>query len=240
MNTFIKGMYSSRAQFINQIIALILIVFFATALAINVGLPTMIIVVSSATIGFFCWRVTNLRQAITPTKTATLFLLTVASLHVHMIEEHACLFGPAMSRLFNFAFPESKFLTVFVFILPVIYYLTAIGLMKRIPLAGFVAWFIFIGPGTAEFTHFIFPLIQPALEPNNLEPISTTINDIHISGMENHYYAVTGKYYFPGLYTAVLPMIFGSYSIWWLFKNRHQTQKNEIVDSSFVPAESVI
>lgn len=220
MSNFIEAMYSPRGQFINQVIAIILVFIFATALAVNVGIPTMIIVVSSATIGFFCWRVTNLRQSITPVKTAIIFLTTTAALHTHMIEEHRCLFGPAMSRLFNFAFPDERFLMVFVFILPIIYYLTAIGLLMRIPLAGFVAWFIFIGPGTAEFTHFIFPLIQPALEPLNIEPITATVNGIQISGMENHYYAVTGKYYFPGMYTAILPMIPGIYSIWWLFKNR--------------------
>jgi hypothetical protein len=32
--------------------------------------------------------------------------------------------------------------------------------------------------------------------------------------------AATGKYYFPGLYTAAIPMIPGIYSVWWLFRNR--------------------
>ena len=221
MSNYIEAMYSPRGQFINQIIAVVLIFIFAVLLTVNVGSATMIIVAGSATIGFFCWRVTNLRQSITPVKIAILFLLTVAALHTHMIEEYKSLFGPAMSRLFNISFPEDKFLLVFVFVLPVIYYLTAIGLLMRIPLAGFVAWFIFIGPGVAEFTHFIFPLISPALEPMNVAAISATIKETHISGMENHNFFLTGKYYFPGMYTAVLPMIFGSYSIWWLFRKRN-------------------
>src|SRR5919108_1415958 len=125
-----------------------------------------------------------------------------------------------MSRLFEIAFPDASFLKIFVFILPVVYYLTAIGLLLRVPLAAFVAWFIFIGPGIAEFTHFIFPLIRPALEPTNPAAISATINGVPITGMENHYLGVTGTYYFPGLYTAVIPMIPGIYSVWWIFKNR--------------------
>jgi hypothetical protein len=169
--------------------------------------PPTIIVGASAIIGFLCWRMTNLRRAIDPAKTAILFLLTTAALHVHMYEEHARLFGPAMSRLFDIAFPDERFLQIFVFVLPTIYYLTAIGLLLRVPLAAFVAWFIFIGPGIAEFTHFIFPLIPPALEP---------ANPAAINGMPNYYVGVTGKYYFPGMYTAVLPMIPGIYSVWWL------------------------
>lgn len=215
-------MYSTRAQGINQIMALALIALFVAALKINVGIPPTIIVGGSAIIGFFCWRMTNLRHAINPVKTTVLFLLTTAALHVHMFEEHDCLFGPAMSRLFDIAFPDARFLQIFVFILPTVYYLTAIGLLLRIPLAAFVAWFIFIGPGIAEFTHFIFPLISPALEPTNPAPITAVINGVRIADMANHHIGVTGKYYFPGLYTAVIPMIPGIYSVWWLVKNRDE------------------
>lgn len=214
------ALYAPRAQLINQVVALALIAFFVAALKINVGVPPTIIVVGSAIVGFLCWRMTNLRRAINPMKTTVVFLLTTAALHVHMLEEHACLFGPAMSRLFGIAFPDDRFLMFFVFVLPTIYYLTAIGLLLRIRLAAFIAWFIFIGPGIAEFTHFIFPLIPPALEPANPAPITAVINGVRIDTMPNHHMAVTGRYYFPGLYTAVLPMIPGVYSVWWLMKNR--------------------
>jgi len=215
-------MYSPRAQVINQIVALGLIVFFVAALKIKVGLPPAIIVGGSAIVGFLRWRVTNLRRVINPIKTTTVFLLTTAALTVHMYEEHTRLFGPAMSRLFQIAFPDTRFLQIFVFILPTIYYLTAIGLLIRIPLAAFVAWFIFVGPGIAEFTHFIVPLIRPALEPDNPLAIDAVINGVRIDGMANHHFAVTGKYYFPGLYTAIIPMIPGIYGVWWLLRNRNQ------------------
>ena len=124
-----------------------------------------------------------------------------------------------MSRLFNIAFPDARFLRIFVFILPTVYYLTAIGLLLRIPLAAFVAWFIFIGPGIAEFTHFLFPFIPPALEPANPAPISAVIQGVRINDMANHHIRVTGRYYFPGLYTAIIPMIPGIYSVYWLLNN---------------------
>jgi len=215
-------MYSARAQAVNQVVALGLIAFFVAALKINVGIPPTIIVGASALVGFFCWRATNLRRPITPLATTVLFLLTTAALHVHMYEEHSALFGPAMSRLFGIAFPDERFMQIFVFALPTLYYLTAIGLLLRVPLAGFVAWFIFIGPGIAEFTHFIFPLVTPALEPANAAPIDAVIGGVPIHGMANHHRAVTGRYYFPGLYTAVLPMIPGICAVWWMFRNRRK------------------
>ena len=224
MTSFADGLYSPRAQAIQQAVALAVLAVFATLLTINVGLPPAIIVAGSAFAGFFCWRATNLRRPITPVKTAVIFLLTTAALHVHMYEEHRSLFGPAMSRLFAIGFPDSRFQTVFVYVLPVVYYLAAIGLLLRIPMAAFVAWFIFIGPGVAEFTHFIFPLVAPAIEPANPAPISATIHGILVEHMPNHYFRVTGRYYFPGLYTAVLPMIPGIYGIRWLFKNRDRQE----------------
>lgn len=216
-----ESLYSQRAQLANQVVALVLIALLIRALWINIGLPPTIIVGGSALIGFFFWRATNLRRPITPQRTAILFLLTVAALHVHMLEEHACLFGPAMSRLFGIAFPDERFLLIFVFAGPTIYYLTAIGLLLRIPFAAFVAWFIFIGPGLAEFTHFLFPLIRPAIEPSTLAPVAATINGELIGNMPNHYFFQTGVYYFPGLYTAIVPMIPGAWSVVWLWKNRH-------------------
>jgi len=217
MASFIDAMYSPRAQKAQQAIALVAIAGSVAALKINVGLPPTVIVGASAMVGFLCWRKTNLRQPITAEKTAILFLITTAALHVHMYEEYTRRFGPAMSRLFAISFSDTGFLRIFVFILPIVYYLTAIGLLLRIPLAGFVAWFIFIGPGVAEFTHFIFPLLTPAIEPLNPAPVSATINGVLIENMENHHLS---GYYFPGLYTAILPMIPGIYSIRWLFKNR--------------------
>src|SRR3954469_21013330 len=218
-------MYSRRAQLANQAIALGLIALFVAVLKINVGVPPTIIVGASALIGFFCWRATNLRRPISPLTTTVLFLLTTAALHVHMYEEHSALFGPAMSRLFGIAFPDERFMQIFVFALPALYDLTAIGLLLRVPLAGFVAWFIFIGPGIAEFTHFIFPLIAPALEPANPAPISALVDGVPIEGMANHHLAVTGRYYFPGLYTAILPMIPGIYAVWWVFRNRNASRQ---------------
>jgi hypothetical protein len=79
---------------------------------------------------------------------------------------------------------------------------------------GFLAWFIFIGPGVAEFTHFIFPILKPAILPDVAGTISQAVsNGRFVAGMQNYWVKTTGVYYFPGLYTAILPMIPGIYAI---------------------------
>jgi hypothetical protein len=119
-----------------------------------------------------------------------------------------------MSRLFDISWTEQGFLLVFAFLGPAIYALTALGLYYRVPFAGFVAWFIFIGPGVAEFTHFIFPLLRPAIEPGVTSALSRQVsNGRFVADMPNYWIGATGRYYFPGLYTAVLPMIPGIWAI---------------------------
>jgi hypothetical protein len=129
-----------------------------------IGLPPLVIVGGSGLIGLIAWAATYLKRPTAPEIILPLFLLTVTALELHMSEEYLMKFGPAMSRLFNITWTEKGFLLVFAFYGPALYALTAIGLFYRIRFAGFVAWFIFIGPGVAEFTHFIFPLLKPAIE----------------------------------------------------------------------------
>src|SRR3546814_18323878 len=132
-----------------------------------------------------------------------------------MIEEYLTGFGPAMSRLFDISWTGRSFLLVFAFMGPIIYLLTALGLYRRSPLAGFAAWFIFIGPGVAEFTHFIFPLIEPAIRPADPNIITQTVgNGRLVENMRNYSQGETGRYYFPGLYPACLPIIPGMFGIY--------------------------
>jgi hypothetical protein len=180
----------------------------------NIGLTPVIIVGGAGIIGFVFWYFTYLKKPVDPRRILPLFLLTVAALEAHMAEEYLTGFGPAMSRLFDISWTEQGFLMIFAFILPVIYSLTALGLYYRVPIAGFFAWFIFIGPGFAEFTHFIFPLIEPQIDPANLQTVTHVINGKEVTDMPNYYFKTTGHYYFSGMFTAILPMIPGSFAIW--------------------------
>jgi len=185
----------------------------------TIGLPPVVIVGGSGLLGLFMWHRTYLKRPLAPDVILPPFLLTVAALEVHMCEEYFTRFGPAMSRLFDITWTEESFLLVFAFVGPALYALTALGLYYRVPLAGFLAWFIFIGPGLAEFTHFIFPILKPAIQPEVSASVSQVVADrAFIADMPNYYFGTTGRYYFSGMYTAVLPMIPGVYAIYRVVK----------------------
>jgi hypothetical protein len=181
---------------------------------IYIGIQPVVIVGGASVIGLIMWTRTYLSRPVDPSVILPPFLLTVAALEAHMGEEYLAGFGPAMSRLFDISWTESGFLMVFAFIGPTLYALTALGLYRRIPIAGFMAWFIFIGPGTAEFTHFIFPLLRPAIGAELAAPLSQVVsNGGFVANMQNYWLQTSGTYYFPGMYTAVLPMIPGIWAI---------------------------
>jgi hypothetical protein len=179
-----------------------------------IGWPPVIIVGGSGLAAFVLWNLTYLRSPLMPEVVLPPFLLTVAALEVHMIEEYLTGFGPAMSRLFNISWSEHSFLMIFAFIGPVLYTLTALGLFRRVPLAGFLMCFIFIGPGVAEFVHFIFPALRPGVLPQVAAPVQAVVGRGQLmQNLPNFWVHVTGRYYFPGMYTAILPMIPGIYGI---------------------------
>jgi hypothetical protein len=212
---------SKKTQYISMAIAALFITIACIQGYRNIGLPPVIIVGGSGVIGFVMWYRTYLKRPIDPKIILPLFLLTVAALEIHMCEEYLTAFGPSMSRLFGITWTEKSFLMIFAFIGPVLYTMTALGLYYRVPIAGFVAWFIFIGPGVAEFTHFIFPLLRPEIQPEVSSTLSQNVNGTFVSGMHNYWFQATGKYYFSGMYTAILPMIPGIWAIRSMIKAKH-------------------
>lgn len=210
---------STSTQMGNVALAASFIVLAAALGYRYIGLPPVIIVGGSGLIGLLAWSTSYLKRPTSPEIILPGFLLTVAALEVHLMEEYLTGFAPAMSRLFNITWTERGFLIVFAFVGPALYALTAIGLFYRIRFAGFLAWFIFIGPGVAEFTHFIFPLLKPAINPDSPQRVSHLfVKGVYISDMPNYYIHATGTYYFAGMYTAILPMIPGIYAIYKLLK----------------------
>jgi hypothetical protein len=184
-----------------------------------IGWPPVIIVGGSGTAAFVLWGLTYLRRPLPPEVVLPAFLLTVAGLQVHLIEEYLTGFAPAMSRLFNISWSVHSYLMIFVFIGPVLYTLTALGLFRRVPLAGFLMCFILIGPGVAEFTHFIFPALKPDVQPTVAASVQAVVGRGQLmQDLPNFWVHVTGRYYFPGMYTAILPMIPGVYGLFTLVR----------------------
>ena len=199
----------------------------------KIGLPPVVIVGGSGLVAFVIWQRSYLRHPVDPAVILPLFLLTVAALELHIGEEYLTGFGPAMSRLFDISWTERSFVLIFAVVGPCLYALTAIGLYYRVPFAGFIAWFIFIGPGVAEFTHFIFPLLRPALNPTLTAAITAQVsNGRVVAEMPNYWIGATGRYYFPGLYTALLPMIPGIYAIVRLAGRRGRGSRRELSHSA--------
>ncbi|MEZ4311640.1 MAG: hypothetical protein R3F14_26710 [Polyangiaceae bacterium] len=201
-----------------RVLSMVLAAVFSLAAMIGayrtIGMAPVVIVGGSSVIGFLLWTRTYLRRPLPPEVILPPFLLTVAALELHMAEEYLSGFGPAMSRVFDISWTERSFLIFFAFVGPSLYALTALGLYKRVPLAGFMACFLFIGPGVAELTHFIFPLLMPAIAPDDPATISQAVsNGRFVADMPNYWFRTTATYYFPGLYTAVLPMIPGIWAI---------------------------
>jgi len=72
----------------------------------------------------------------------------------------------------------------------------------------------FIGPGVAEFVHFMFPVLQPDVQPTVAASVEAIVGRGQLmKNLPNFWVHVTGRYYFPGMYTAILPMIPGIYGI---------------------------
>jgi hypothetical protein len=197
-----------------------------------IGWPPVVIVGGSGTAAYVLWSLTYLRHPTPPEAVLPAFLLTVAGLQVHLIEEYLTGFAPAMSRLFDISWSVHSYLMIFVFIGPVLYTLTALGLFRRVPLAGFLMCFILIGPGVAEFTHFIFPALRPDVLPTVAAPVQAVVGRGQLmQNLPNFWVHVTGRYYFPGMYTAILPMIPGIYGIRKLLI-ASRTARNEAESSS--------
>jgi len=214
---------SLQTQILSMAIALAFLSVAMIAGYRKIGWPPVMIVGGSGVIALVMWWKTGLRTPLYPEIILPPFLLTVAALEIHMTEEYLTHFGPAMSRLFDISWTEKSFLMIFAFIGPAIYSLTALGLYRRVPLAGFFAWFIFIGPGVAEVAHFIFPLLHPAIKPHVVEEISQCVsNGTFIPNMPNYYVGTSNKYYFSGMYTAILPMIPGIYGIFRIVSSPHR------------------
>jgi len=79
-----------------------------------IGWPPVIIVGGSGTAALVLWNLAYLRRPLPPEVVLPPFLLTVAGLQVHLIEEYLTGFAPAMSRLFNISWSVNSFLMVFV------------------------------------------------------------------------------------------------------------------------------
>ena len=103
-----------------------------------------------------------------------------------------------MSQLFDISWTERSFLLVFCLRRALSLRLDRDWPLLSDALAGFLAWFIFIGPGVAEFTHFIFPLLKPALDPTLPTAITDSVKRAPGRRDAELLDRQTGRHHFPG------------------------------------------
>lgn len=161
-------------------------VTFAISMLQTMGIMPTTIVFGSMVGGMVGWYFTSLKHPTDPRKILPIYLLTMPLLYLHIWEEYLYQFGPRIGAITGTGWTESEFLIQFAFYLPIFWIVGAIGLYYRHPLANFLSWFVFFGMFLGEPTHL---LVFPNLEG--------------------------GRYhYFPGMWTALLPMVMGVWGIY--------------------------
>jgi len=196
-----------------------LVVACATFVYFGLGWVPVIIVGGPGLLAVLFWYRTYLTRPTDPAIIVPLFLITAAGFELHLVEEYLGHYAPAISRLFNIGWTDQSFVVI-CFLLAAALCLVSIGLYRRNPMAGFVAS-LFLFTRLAELAILIFPLLHPALQPEIVHSISQAVaSGTYVAGMPNHYWRTTGSYYFPGMYTVVLPILPAIYALHRIWRAR--------------------
>jgi hypothetical protein len=174
-------------------------------LTLMFGVAPLIIVGLAALPAYWLWVNIYLRHPIEPSKLLPVFLLTSAGFAFHAIEEYLGHYGPAVGRLFGFAWTDQAFVII-VFTLLGALGLVGVGLQRRLPIAGLIA-IVFMMTRIAELLMFTFPFIKPAVQPDKMSVVSGFVQGTWVQHMPIHYLNATHQYYWPGMYTVILPLL---------------------------------
>lgn len=161
------------------------ILFFSPMLYTSAGFVPATIITVSMIGGLVIWIKYPLLRPAEPKKILPIYVLMVASLWFHIWEEYQFNFGDRIGAMIHSGWTNDEFLFSFGYLMPILWIMGIIGLAYRHPLGYYMASFVAFGMFLGEPTHL---LVFPVLEG--------------------------GRYhYFPGMWTALLPMIFGIWAI---------------------------
>jgi hypothetical protein len=200
------------------IVGALLLIGATAYLTWSFGPAPLVIVGAPAALAWLLWYRTYLQAPIEPDRIMAPFLLTVAGFGFHAIEEYLGHYGPAVGRLFGIPWTNEAFVVIVLALLGALF-VVAVGVHRRIAMAGLVA-IVFMTTRLAEVALFVFPLLRPAIQPDNPDTISALISGALVLDMPNHYVAATGTYYFPGMYTVLLPIVPAVVSLWVVWRSR--------------------
>lgn len=159
---------------------------YATILYLQAGTMVVGIVCGAMAAGFVVWLRTTVRRPPPATAILPAYLIALALFLVHVLEEYAFNFAGRIASAAHVHWSDVQFIEVIVLFGPAIWIAGAIGIYRRHPLGNYVAWFFFLGMIIGEPTHMLaFPFMEG------------------------------GRYhYFPGMWTALFPMVPAAYGIW--------------------------
>jgi hypothetical protein len=79
---------------------------------------------------------------------------------------------------------------------------------------------LFLATRLAECALFVFPLLRPSIQPEAIGLLSQEISGVLVRDMPNYCFGATGRYYFPGMYTVVLPIVPAFYALFRMWQTR--------------------
>ena len=175
-----------RETLLSVALVAVFIPTYATLLYLQAGFMVVGIVAGSMVAGFAIWLRTTLRRPPAAQAILPAYLLALVLFLLHVLEEYAFDFAGRIAAAAHVRWTEAQFVEVIVLLGPAIWIAGALGIYKRHPLGNFVAWFFFVGMMLGEPTHMlVFPFMEG------------------------------GRYhYFPGMWTALFPMVPAAYGIW--------------------------
>lgn len=174
------------------------ILFFSPMLYTSTGFVPATIITVSMIGGLVLWIKFPLAYPTEPKKILPIYALMVASLWFHISEEFAFDFGSRIGNMIHSGWTDKEFLFSFGYFMPVLWILGLIGLAYRHPLGYYMASFVAFGMFLGEPTHLlVFPILE---------------------GSRYHY--------FPGMWTALLPMVFGIWAIQTMIIEARKQGKN--------------
>lgn len=172
---------------------------YATVLYLQAGAVPVGILCGAMAAGFVIWLRTTAHRPADPEIVLPPYLLALALFLLHVLEEFHFDFAGRISTAAHVHWPEHDFILLIVLIGPAIWIAGAIGLYRRHPLGNYLAWFIFVGMILGEPVHL---LVFPFLEG--------------------------GRYhYFPGMRTALLPMVPAVYGAWRVLHEHRTAMRND-------------
>lgn len=198
-------------------VAAVVLIAGVAYLSLNFSILPLFIVGIPGLLAYLLWYTTGLRHPLDPAAVLPAFLLTAAGFTVHAIEEYLGHYGPAIGRLFGFAWTDQAFVVVILCLVAALS-LVALGLYRQVPIAGFVAT-LFLATRIAELALFVFPLLPPSIAPDVAGPVTQVVDGTQVTDMPNHFVDVTGNYYFPGMFTVALPVIPAAYALYRIMRS---------------------